>query len=384
MTETTLAIAYLPDPLKSRALFNAQMFFGIPDLDPEITANQTLVKAIQEDGTLVNLSQPVLTNSGGVPVLNGDVIRLNIDGDYSFTANDRLGAQKYHFDRVDNPASGSVGFSGIVVTEEVTLTAVQTTVVLTTLDANSSVIYIQTSVGDQGFLAKGIDYTVTNPTTVELSQTYNAGDKLIFRQNDPTGQLVSTTSAPSLRVYVDLAAAQAAAVSGDIVDGTVFTLNGNPTEGDGLGGDKYEAIVTAFSNDGVNFLDLNTTLQAALQTNYYRLKNYSETIATAIITAGVLNIDLNNATVQEITLTESASSVTFLNFNPLAGFASTVTLKVTQNAVGGFGITWPASIVWAGGVAPTVTVTALAEDIFGFTTFDGVTFYGFTLGQNFS
>ena len=71
--------------------------------------------------------------------------------------------------------------------------------------------------------------------------------------------------------------------------------------------------------------------------------------------------------------------------NPDSDYSSTITLRVVQDGVGGYGVTWPASIVWAGGTAPTVTSTANASDIYGFTTYDsGVTWYGFSLGQDFS
>jgi len=376
----------VPDPNTSRALFNASCYFGVPDTDPEISANQKLVNAIQEDGTLVPLAQPVLTSSGGVWTYNGSPVRLDIDGDYSFTALNSQGAQTYHADTVSNPADGSAGFSGVVVREQQVLTAGQTTVVFSTVGANESVFYVETKVGDQGFLAKDIDYTVTDSVTIELTSSKNAGDIVVARQNDPTGQLVPVNDdAESLLVFAALSDAAASAVAGNLVAGDTVTLNGNAATGDGLGGDKYLVQVTGPANDGVNFLDLNGVLQLALQNNYYRFQNYSETIGVASSAAGVLNIDIDSGAVQTITLTESITSIAFVNFNPDSDYSSTVTLRVVQDGIGGWGVTWPAAIVWAGGVAPTVTSTANAVDMYGFTTYDGgVTWLGFSLGADFS
>jgi hypothetical protein len=386
MTEITNPYIYIPDPDKSRALFNAQLYFGLPDTDPTIASNQKLVRGIQEDGIPVSLAQPVLTNSGGVPELNGKPLRLDISGDYSFAARDRLDVPKYYAPNVENPESGSDGFSGVVVIEDQELSLGQLDVTFSNVGANESVFYLQTNIGDQGFLAKDIDYTVKNSTTITLTSSKNAGDKVIGRQNDPTGQLVPVNDdAESLLVFSDLADAAASAAAGNLVAGNTVTLNGNAVSGDGLGGDKYLVQVTGPANDGVNYLDLNGTLQLALQNNYYRFQNYSETIAVASSAAGVLNINLNSGSSQQIILTESISSLAFVNFNPGGDYSSTVTLKVQQDGVGGWGITWPASIVWAGGIAPSVTATANAIDMYGFTTYDaGVSWFGFSLGADFS
>jgi len=387
MSRIDYPLLYVNDPTKSRAIFNGSLYFGLPDTDPKIASNQKLVRALQEDGSLINLSQPVATNSGGNPTYGGKPVVLDISGDYSFRADNNLNVQVVYIPTVSNPEAGSDGFSGVVATESNTLTAGQVIVNLTSgLDANASVFYLQTSVGDQGFLAKAIDYSVTDSTTITLTSSKNAGDIVIARQWDVTGQLVPVNDdAEALLVFTDLAAAAASAVSGSLVAGNTVTLNGNSAAADGLGGDKYLVQVTGPGNDGVNYLDLNGTLQLALQNNYYRFQNYSETIATATSAAGVLNIDLDAGAAQVTTLTESVSSLVFVNFNPSTNHSSTVTLKVEQDGVGGWGITWPASILWAGGTAPTVTVAANAFDQFGFTTYDGgATWLGFSMGADFS
>ena len=388
MTQIVLPFITVPDPTKSSALFNAQLFFGIPDEDPEIEENQKIVSGIQENGDLVSIPQPVRTGAGGVPEYQGSAVRLDVTGDYAYKVLDRFGDQVYYVPNVKNSddTENGTSFSGVVAEESVTLTAGQTTVLLASLGANDSVVFLQSRLGDQGFLAKDIDYTITNGTTIELLQSYNEGDVLVFRQNDPTGQLIPVNEVVvNVLTFDDVADAQAAAVLGNIVEDTIFTLTDGIALGDGLGGNKYISIVTRETNDGVNFIDLNGILQMALISSYHRFKNYSETIATAVITAGTLNIDLDLGSSQVIILTESASTVTFVNFNPAIGYSSTVTLRTTQDGTGSWGISWPANISWADGVAPSLTTAPGSVDMFGFTTYNnGTDWFGFTMGQDFS
>ena len=386
MTQITLQPQYVPDPTKSRPVFNGQLFFGVVDQDPTQATNQKLVRGVLEDGTIIPLPQPISTNQGGTPTYNGSPIILDIDGDYSYTAHSRDGVPLYYFPRVANPESGSQGFSGVVVTEVKVLSAGQTVIDLDNLGANESVLYYKPvgGVGDQGWLYKDGDYTVTGPQQVTLTTSRNDGDIIEFRQNDPTGQLVPVNEdAKALLVFDDVAQAQTAAASGNVLEGDTVTLNGSASVDDGLGGDKYSVIQTAFANDGINYIDLNGTLQLKLQSNYYRFQNYAEIIGVPTIAAGVLTVDLNQGVSQNITVTENITSVTFANYNPDSALASTVNLRLVQDGVGGRGISWGASVKWPGGVSPTFTNGPNAVDRYTFTTWDaGVTWEGATIGQD--
>ncbi len=92
-----LPIPYIGDFSKGRPLFNASIYVGVPELDPEIPANQLQIVGIQENGTEVNLPQPVLTGSGGYPIYNGSPIRLTVDGAYSLKILGKNNNQIYYF-----------------------------------------------------------------------------------------------------------------------------------------------------------------------------------------------------------------------------------------------------------------------------------------------
>jgi len=102
-------ILYIPDPTKGRPLFSGQIFVGEPDTDPQVAINQKQLNVIEENGTVVSVSQPFLLSAGGVPVYNGNPVRLDVDGNYSIKILNKLGAQAYYIENV---------FEGQPVTEQ--------------------------------------------------------------------------------------------------------------------------------------------------------------------------------------------------------------------------------------------------------------------------
>lgn len=112
-------IIYIPDPTKDRPLFSGQVFVGEPDLDPEIPVNQKQLNVIEEDGTVVPVPQPFVLSAGGVPVYNGNPVRLDVDGNYSIKILSNLGAQIYY---IENVASSDSTF---FITSKISVAVVQ-------------------------------------------------------------------------------------------------------------------------------------------------------------------------------------------------------------------------------------------------------------------
>lgn len=114
-----------------------------------------------------------------------------------------------------------------------------------------------------------------------------------------------------------------------------------------------------------------------------KLRDYAETVHTEAASGATETIDLEVANVKDLTLTANCT-LTFSN-PPATGIAGSFTLILRQDATGSRTVTWPASVRWAGGVAPTLTTTASRTDIFTFITVTGGTiYYGFTAGLNFA
>lgn len=67
---------------------------------------------------------------------------------------------------------------------------------------------------------------------------------------------------------------------------------------------------------------------------------------------------------------------------PTAVAGQSFTLVLKQGGSGSYTITWPGTVKWAGGVAPTLTTTVGAIDVLGFICVDGTNWYGFVSGQD--
>jgi hypothetical protein len=102
------------------------------------------------------------------------------------------------------------------------------------------------------------------------------------------------------------------------------------------------------------------------------------TVVSSSSNAATLNLNLG--TVFTHTLSEN---VTYTFSNPAAsGYASTFIFKITQDSSART-ITWPGSVDWAAGTAPTISSGSGDVDVFVFHTVDGGTiYYGFTAGQD--
>jgi len=115
-----------------------------------------------------------------------------------------------------------------------------------------------------------------------------------------------------------------------------------------------------------------------------KLLDYSEEQTTPASSSGVLTTDIENGNVFEVTLTENVTTWTISN-PPATGDAGSFTLILKQDGTGGFTFAFPASIDWAGGVAPTLSTAANAVDVLVFTTTDaGTRIYGFPAGLDMS
>ncbi len=90
------SIEYFADPTKGRPVANGFVYVGTVDLDPEVPANQKQISVIQEDGTTVEVPQPLSLSAGGVPVYSGGYVAIVVDGDYSLKVNNKHGAQVYY------------------------------------------------------------------------------------------------------------------------------------------------------------------------------------------------------------------------------------------------------------------------------------------------
>lgn len=105
--------------------------------------------------------------------------------------------------------------------------------------------------------------------------------------------------------------------------------------------------------------------------------DYKEGVITSN-TSTAYTISLAAGTVQVLTLTGNCT-FTF----PTATAGKSFTLLLKQDGTGSRTATWPASVKWPGGTAPTITSTASKLDKYVFIS-DGTNWYGSTAGQNYT
>ena len=170
--------------------------------------------------------------------------------------------------------------------------------------------------------------------------------------------------------------------TGKITAGIVTTT----TLSVGTGG---TTITTSGANVGIGTLAPRAKLDVEGLT---RLKTYVEEIQTVSSSSNVVTLNLSQAQTFDLTLTEAVNHFTITN--PPTG-SSSFTIKITQNAPGGYVVDIddfrtsggaPISVYWpGGGVLPIVTTTAGRSDVYSFRTFDsGSSWYGVVVGQNFN
>ena len=93
------------------------------------------------------------------------------------------------------------------------------------------------------------------------------------------------------------------------------------------------------------------------------IKGFLEVLSTSAISQGVLTLDLSEANVFEVELTENITSLVLSEIP--AGRVGTITVKMRQDETGGRTVSWPV-INWQDGTAPVVTAAPISLDIFSF------------------
>lgn len=111
-----------------------------------------------------------------------------------------------------------------------------------------------------------------------------------------------------------------------------------------------------------------------------RLQNYSEKVAT-VAAAATTALDLESGNLFKLTQDTDISTLTFDNPTTSGNSSRFTLVRIKDATATARTISWPASVQWAGGSAPTLTQTSGAVDIFDFFTIDaGTSWHGRIFG----
>jgi hypothetical protein len=114
-----------------------------------------------------------------------------------------------------------------------------------------------------------------------------------------------------------------------------------------------------------------------------KLTDYTEPKTAPTISSGTLTLNLNDAQLFDVSLNANVTTLTISNVDSTSNTVNAFTLIFTMDGTART-VTWPASVKWAGGTAPTLTSTNAKKDVLAFISPDnGTTWLGFVGGQNF-
>jgi hypothetical protein len=136
-----------------------------------------------------------------------------------------------------------------------------------------------------------------------------------------------------------------------------------------------QLVSNPITGTGSVVMNASPTITTAALTNP-TVTNYVETLYSAN-TSTAITVALTNGTVQNLTLTGNAT-ITM----PTAVAGKSFIIILSQDATGSRTVTW-STVSWPSATAPTITTTASKKDIYSFFS-DGTSWYGTTIGQNYT
>lgn len=365
---------------KDEAISNGYLYIGVVERDGEIPENRKRVYAILENGSALEIEQPVRLSAGGVPSYNGYPVRLATDGSYSLKVKDYTNTQVYFAPKV--VAKSLLGYSGII-PEEVQEKSGDT-LSFSNIEATTASFYIAdgrapNTTFNGVIMQRNVDYEVVDESTIKFLSTYAEGSAVLGRTLDPAGTTVTAEKGTSQIYLFDT---QAEAKEADLSVGESVIVNGKDAINDGKGGSYI--VVASGTDDGLNVIELNNGNKLKIKKTYQALQGIYETQNTLSSVTGRVTIDLSEGSVFKLPLTENVSSIDVINI-PDSGEVK-IELKVIQPSSSPKTLGWSVNgdqPIAAGGTIPTITATVDAIDRYILLTDDGgSTFEIYTAAQD--
>lgn len=228
----------------------------------------------------------------------------------------------------------------------------------------------------------------THPVAFEFQEESGAGNNLVLYQH--RGHvIIGQRDAANLLGYGAGAVIPYVTIGGQITNGMTIPnglrFNNDPAaQGSAL--NPYQSGIRTGYGTGIHLV-ADYTVRAyannvgAFEWSHLGTVNLGEKVSTVAAAGSTETLSVATANVHDVTLD---ASCTFTFTGATSGKACSFSLILRQDATGGHAVTWPASVDWPGGSAPTISTAANAVDVFSFLTVDGgTTWLGFVGGQAF-
>ena len=215
-------------------------------------------------------------------------------------------------------------------------------------------------------------YSDNSGTSIGTSITLNASG-----YPESGGNVITLFRDSSISVKIIAKDSSGATVwTADTLDGSLVVL-GSTANGRGASlvaiedsGGNFTAtdVEAALAEIAANYLqdvvdDTTPTLGGNLDCNDLEvqkpeLRDVAWTHQAVTISSGAVTFDCEVANSFSVSLTENITSITISN-PPASGNKGIIEIEFTQDGTGSRTVSgWPASVLWAGGSAPTITTTA--------------------------
>ena len=358
--------------------------------------NQTNINAVAANSSNINTVAGAISNVNTVAGIASDVTTVAADGS-------DIGTVAGGISNVNTVASGISNINTVAgISANVTTVAGISANVTTVAGANSNITTVATNISGVNSFAERYRVGSSDPTSSldEGDLAYNSTSNTLKYYNGSAWVAISpgiaslaADGSPQLGADLDMNGQDIVTTSNADID-----LAPNGTGRVVVKGNTNQGSIVLNCENNSHGITIQSAPHSASASYTVKLPNaLGTTNASAFVTAdanGVTTFD--NGTIEESTSVTSSSNAATLNLrdgnvfehtltenvtytfsNPAAsGKVSSFVLKIKQDAsASGYTVTFPGSVDFVGGTAPTLTATANAIDTFVIFTTDGGTIY---------
>lgn len=243
---------------------------------------------------------------------------------------------------------------------------------------NSIIGNTLTGNANNGIRLDNTTYAIVSNNICDANATASSGNPELYLVTGSNHNLVANNivnSVTSSTSIVEHDTADFNTFRSNIFNKTFTILGANSTTVDSSVVTQVNGHTPTAGAVTLNAADVGAITQATADTRYSFLTEVVNTVASSGATQTIPAVTVS--TISDITLSNNCT-FTF----PTATAGTSFTLVIRQDGTGGRTATFPAGTKWASAIAPTVTSTASAVDVFTFLCVNGVAWMGFTGGQD--